>query len=221
VAKRNAILDAAQEAIATKGYEQMAIGELLAKLEMSSGAFYHYFDSKPALLLALVERIGLQAEQLVLPVVRDPGLPALEKLRRFFSVIGQHKRAHRRLVLAFLRVWYADENALFRHKLYVARVQRLAPLLEEVVRAGVDEGAFTTRHPDQTARMILALLEDVGHTVGALLLSKKRGAAAEIERISEAVSDAMERLLGAKPDSLRQAWREDLAEWLQLPEEFA
>ena len=57
-ARRNAILDAALRAVMTKGYEQMAISDLLSELQISSGAFYHYFDSKPALLLALVERMG-------------------------------------------------------------------------------------------------------------------------------------------------------------------
>ena len=64
--KRNAILDVAMRYIATKGYEQMAIADILGELTISSGAFYHYFDSKPALLLALVERMGDEVEQLVL-----------------------------------------------------------------------------------------------------------------------------------------------------------
>ena len=50
-ARRNAILDAAQRAIITKGYEQMAIADLLSELRISSGAFYHYFDSKPAIAI--------------------------------------------------------------------------------------------------------------------------------------------------------------------------
>ncbi|HEY6410892.1 MAG TPA: helix-turn-helix domain-containing protein, partial [Ktedonobacteraceae bacterium] len=78
-ARRNAILDAALRAVATKGYERMAIADLLGELQISSGAFYHYFDSKPALLFALVQRIGDQAEQLVLPIVHDPTLGALDK----------------------------------------------------------------------------------------------------------------------------------------------
>lgn len=43
----------------------MAIADLVNEPGISSGAFYHYFDSKPALLEALVERIGNQIEQLV------------------------------------------------------------------------------------------------------------------------------------------------------------
>src|ERR1700694_3174163 len=113
-AKRNAILDAAQRAVATKGYERMAIADILGELQISSGAFYHYFDSKSALLLALVERIGDQIEQLVLPIVHDRELGALDKLQRFFATLDHWKLAHKRLVFAYLRVWYADENAIVR-----------------------------------------------------------------------------------------------------------
>src|SRR5438876_5314049 len=114
-AKRNAILDAAQRAVATKGYEQMAIADILGELQISSGAFYHYFDSKPVLLLALVERMGEQLEQLMLPIVQDPTLGALEKLQRFFATLDNWKREHKGLVVAYMRVWYADENAIVRH----------------------------------------------------------------------------------------------------------
>lgn len=80
--RRSAILDAAEQAIATRGYEQMAISDILSERGISSGAFYHYYDSKSVLLLALVERMGDEIEQLVLPVVHDPTPGALDKLKR-------------------------------------------------------------------------------------------------------------------------------------------
>src|SRR5712692_3930150 len=171
-AKRNAILDAAQRAVETIGYEQMAIADLLSELQISSGAFYHYFDSKPALLLALVERMGDQVEQLVLPIVHDPKLGAIDKLQRFFATLDHEKLAHKRLVLAYLRVWYADENAIVRNKLYIARVKRLTPWLEKIIRQGVEEGVFTAPYPDQAARVIISLLEDLGYATVELLLSE-------------------------------------------------
>jgi AcrR family transcriptional regulator len=51
-AQRNAILDATRRVVEIKGYEQMALVDILGELNISSGAFYHYFDSKPALLEA-------------------------------------------------------------------------------------------------------------------------------------------------------------------------
>src|SRR5579859_5989689 len=98
-ARRNAILDAAQRAVMTKGYEQMAIADLLGELRISSGAFYHYFDSKPALLAALIQRLGDQVAQRVLPIVQDPTLCALDKLRRFFEALDRNKLEHKGLLL--------------------------------------------------------------------------------------------------------------------------
>lgn len=215
-AKRNAILDAAQRAIATTGYERMAISDLLSELQISSGAFYHYFDSKSALLVALVERAGDRAGQLVLSFVHDPELGALDKLRRFFAALDREKLAHRDFVLAFLRVWYADENAIVRHKLYAARVKRLTPWLEEIIRQGVEEGVLTTPYPDQAARVVISLFEDLAYAAAELLFSMEHGPSdlSRAERIVEAYVDALERILGAPAGCLQRPPREELAQWL-------
>jgi AcrR family transcriptional regulator len=88
-AKRNVISDVGQRAVETTGYEQVAIADLLSELHISSGALYHYFDSRSALL----ERMVDQAEQLVLPIVHDPRLSALDKLQRFFATLDHIKRS--------------------------------------------------------------------------------------------------------------------------------
>jgi len=216
--KRNAILDVAERYITTKGYEQMTTQDLLEALQISRGAFYHYFESKQALLMALVERIGEQAEQLVLPIISDRQMPAQDKLLRFFAVLDQYKRANKDLVFAFLRVWHADENALFRQKLYLARLKRLAPWLSQIIQEGVAEGVFTTPYPAQAARIILSLLEDLGYAIVELLLVEE-GERPDIPRmvqIGEATADALERVLGMKPGCLWQSWSEDFSRWQAL-----
>lgn len=215
-AKRNAILDAAQQLIETRGYEQMAIADILDALQISKGAFYHYFDSKSTLLLALVERMVGRVEQLVLPLVYDPELGALDKLQRFFALLDREKLAHKRFVLAFLRTWYADENALMRYKLYQARVKRFTPWLEEIIRQGTRENVFTTSYPDQVARQMIALLEDLGYATVELLLSMEHAPddLARLERIVAATLDTLERILGTSAGSLQRPSREELAVWL-------
>jgi len=216
--KRNAILDVAARYITTKGYEQMTTQDILEALQISRGAFYHYFESKQALLMALVERIGEQAEQLVLPIVSDREMPAQDKLLRVFAVLDQYKRANKDLLFAFMRVWYADENALFRQKLYLARVKRLAPLLSQIIQQGVAEGMFTAAYPDQAARMILSLLEDLGYAIVELLFAEE-GKPIDFLRMTqlgEATADALERVLGMKPGCLWQSWSEDFSRWQAL-----
>ena len=216
--KRNAILDVAQQYIATKGFEEMTTQDILETLQISRGAFYHYFDSKQAVLLALVERIAERAEQLVSSIVSDRQLPAQDKLVRFFAVLDQFKRDNLKLVLGFLRVWYADENALFRHKLYLARIKWLSPLLTQIIREGIAEESFTSAYPEQAARMIISLLEDLGYATIDLLLVEE-GKSTDFPRLArlvEATMDAMERVLGTKPGCLRQFWDEDLSRWQAL-----
>ena len=59
--RRDTFVDAALGLIQSKGYEEMSIQDVLDEVGASRGAFYHYFDSKTALLEAVLERIVVQA----------------------------------------------------------------------------------------------------------------------------------------------------------------
>ena len=50
----------------------MSVQDVLDEVDASRGAFYHYFDSKVALLDAVVERIVDQATAEIEPVATDP-----------------------------------------------------------------------------------------------------------------------------------------------------
>jgi len=215
--RRTEILDAAERLLVTRGYEQMAIRDLMDELQIAKGTVYHYFESKQALLEALVERIGEQAEQLVLPIVSDREMPAQDKLLRVFAVLNQYKQANLDLVFAFMRVWYADENALFRQKLYMARIKRLAPWLSQIIQQGVAEGVFTTPYPDHAARTILSLLEDLGYaTIELLLVEGKQIDFSRMAQLGEATADTLERVLGMSPGGLWQSWSQDFSRWQAL-----
>ena len=80
--KRDAFLDAAQRLIQTKGYEGTSVQDVLSEVDTSKGAFYHYFDSKSALLDGVIARMVDGALASVQPIVDGPDLPATDKLRR-------------------------------------------------------------------------------------------------------------------------------------------
>ena len=89
--RRDSFVEAAQRLIQMKGYEQMSIQDVLDELDASKGAFYHYFDSKVALLEAVVESMVDAATSALEPVVADPDLPALQKLEGLFTGIASWK----------------------------------------------------------------------------------------------------------------------------------
>ena len=218
-ARRNEILDVAQRLVYIKGYEQMTIQDILDDLHISKGAFYHYFDSKGAVLEALVERmVVVEVIPLLTPIVQDPGLTALEKLNCYFDTGLRWKTAKKTFMLELLRVWLADENAIVRQKLFTMSVKRVTPLLTEIIRQGIQEGVFKTCYPDQVCHVILYILQGLSETIIELLVSSEaQRDAARIESgvtvYTAALTDALERVLGTPPGALHLIDPETLKEW--------
>jgi AcrR family transcriptional regulator len=222
--RRNEILQVAQRLVYTKGYEQMAIQDILNELGISKGAFYHYFDSKPALLEALIERMSDEGEQVIAPILQDPALPALEKLQRYFDTAIRWKTAQKAYILALMRTWYADENAIVREKAELYLLERFAPAMSQVVCQGVEEGVFQTPFPDQMGMILLKMITAVGDVMGRRLsepAQPTQTAALQnleaLERLVVAHNDALERLLGAPQGSISIIDLETLREWMLPP----
>ncbi len=231
-AKRTEILDAAQRLVFSMGYEQMAIQDILDELQISRGAFLHYFASRGALLEALVERIQQEVELPLLSIVHDPHLPALEKLQKYFVTFNRSRATRKTFLAKLLRVWYADDNIIVRQKVEEAIVERRAPLLTVIVRQGVQEGVFTTFYPDQVSKVILSLALGMENNVARLLLSSGQehsedelrlcyidDIVADIVATYAAYTDAIERVLGIASPFLNRLNAGTVKEWLVVQEQ--
>jgi AcrR family transcriptional regulator len=207
----------AQRLVYTQGYEQMTIQDVLDALHISKGAFYHYFDSKQALLEALIGRMLDQVEQVVVPIVDDPGLAALDKLRRFFDAVGRWKIQQKSYLVGLLRVWYADDNAIVRQKLLATSLQRMTPWWTSIISQGTREGVLTPAFPDQVGELVSVLLEGMGNSLAKALLSPDLtlGDLPCLESHVAAYTDALERVLGAPTESFQMADTATLTEWIE------
>jgi AcrR family transcriptional regulator len=219
VARRNEILDATQRLLYTKGYDQIAIQDILDELKISKGAFYHYFDSKGAMLEALAERMIDQVEPLLLPIIEDPHLPALEKLQRYFNTAARWKTDRIDYLLALLRGWYADENATVRQKVYATGTRRLTPMLAVIIRQGVQEGILKPAYPDQVGDAAWSLLYGMSEHLAEQIFSGEQAPDTfqRMQAIVATYTDALERVLGAPTGSFQLADPEMLRAWVSTP----
>jgi AcrR family transcriptional regulator len=218
-ARRNEILDVARKLVYTKGYEQMSIQDILDELKISKGAFYHYFDSKQALLDGLVDRMLDESDQVLRPIAEAKDLSALEKMQRYFDTAGRWKTEQKDLLIDLMRVWYTDANALLRQKQETAAVKRIAPMLTGIIQQGIAEGTFTIKFPDQFGGMLLGISRGIQDALVELVLAKESppDALHRLECIMGAYSESMERMLGAPPGSLPIGDAEMLKAWLPPP----
>jgi len=218
-ARRMEILDVAQRLVYTKGFEQMTIQDILDESQISKGAFYHYFDSKSVLLEALIQRILDTAEQIMITIVEDPNLPALEKLQRFFSTLSRWKTAQKAYFLKLLNVWYADENAIVRQKMMTATIQRISPYFTDAIRQGIREGVLSTPYPDQSGQVLLTIFQGFGETLAELLIlnEPQPDDLKRIENTVAAYNEAVARVLGADRGALKLVDVAMFTEWFAAP----
>ncbi len=215
--RKEAFLDVAERLIVTKGYESMSVQDVLEQLETSRGAFYHYFDSKAALLDAVVDRFADQGLATVEPVLRDPALPALRKLERVFGGIARFKAEQRDLVLALIDVWNSDANALLRDKLRRLSARRLLPILSTVIRQGVAEGSINADDPDETARVLAYLMLGYQDLAAEQFVARHAGTLTyeEVARTFAAYTRAFERILGVPNESVSLLNEATLRMWFR------
>jgi AcrR family transcriptional regulator len=216
--RRNEILDAAQRVVYSEGYEQMSIKDILVEVKISKGAFYHYFDSKQALLEALIERMSQQGVQILVPIAQDEHLTAVDKLRRVFDVASRWKTDRKEYLMRLVKVWYADENAVLRLKTQSAVIPLVEPLITSIICQGVEEGVFHTAFPAQASGIIFSLLQSFGDTLVPLILQAEpeSGSLQNLETLTASHQDAVERILGAAPGSLPLFDTAILREWFPL-----
>ena len=196
--RRDEILDVAERLMRVDGYERMTVQDILDELGVSKGAIYHYFDSKEALLEAVIARMADSGFALIAPIVDDPSLSALAKLQAVFSTAGRWKAERSDMLLSLARAWYSDRNDLVRLRLARATEPRFTPSLVRIVRQGTAEGVFDPTAPEQTASVLVALLIGSGDAIGRLLIDRLDGLVPfeEAERFIAAYAEAIERILG-------------------------
>jgi AcrR family transcriptional regulator len=218
--RKDAFLDAAQRLIQTKGYERLAIEDVLREVGVTKGAFYYYFDSKAALLEGVVERMGDAAIAQARPVLADQSKTALEKFEAFIGGVAVYEIDRRDLILRYLQSWVSDGNAAIREKLRRGLVPRLQPVLEQIVRQGIDEGSFAVASPEDAARVLVSLWQGMGDDTADLMLELLSGNLPyeSFERRFSAYVEGLERILGARPGSLRFPDLSQLREWQRWAE---
>ncbi len=85
---RDRLIDSARFLFWERGFAGTSMAELLAHAQVNSGSFYHFFDSKEALLRAVLE----QYAELLRPMVVDPAFAATPKpLERIFAILAGYR----------------------------------------------------------------------------------------------------------------------------------
>jgi AcrR family transcriptional regulator len=164
-ARRQAILDAALDVFAERGFEAARLDDVAARAGVAKGTLYLYFRDKEALFEELVRGAVSPIIEAASRAASAPNVPAQAVLETFFDlfrkeVLGTKRKLLLRLIIAegprFPRV------AEFYHREVVTRgIGLMRQVAERAVRKGEFSGDAAARFPQLiVAPLILAVVWD-------------------------------------------------------------
>lgn len=190
--RKNEILDQAENLFAIKGYEQATVSDILDAVGIGKGTFYYHFVSKEDVLDAIIRRRCDESVARAALVAAKPDLRADEKLLRVMLA----QQSGNQVETGMVEVLHEPCNAQMHQKTLLLVLEKLTPVLCEVIEQGIHEGLFTVDYPRETIEFLLA----AGVTVfdhGYFSWSQE-----EASRKAQAFIRMMERTLGAAEGSL-------------------
>lgn len=208
-------LDVAQHLFYSKSYEQTSVNDIIKTVGVAKGTFYHYFESKSAILEALVERIGQQLATILQVIVDDDTLTSLEKFEQFFATTNQWKVMRKEDLLITARILYQDDNVLLREKLRYNMLSTYSPMLSTIIVQGTDEGFFDVMYPSEIAKVIFALSRNFSEALIHIILSDNQSDddLLSVKRELAVLNISLTRILGMQEGTLSLANEDDILDW--------
>jgi TetR/AcrR family transcriptional repressor of nem operon len=166
---RARILTVGREIMARRGFSAVGLTEILSTARVPKGSFYHYFESKDAFGVALLESYfdGYAAE--ITGLFETPGLTIAEKLMVYFANWRGHQNAYEyqgRCLAVKLGAEVSDLSEPMRMALKTG-TDRIISHISAAIEAGSKEGSIRI---DGSAGDVAATLYH--HWLGASVMVK-------------------------------------------------
>jgi AcrR family transcriptional regulator len=153
---RTRLLEAAVGLFARQGYDASGVAEICAAAGVSKGAFYHHFESKQALFLALLDE-WLGRLDAAFAEVRQVDMPVPQAVVRMADMAGgllASSGVQLSIMLEFWiqayrdpQVWNAAAAPYHRYQQYFAGL----------IETGIRQGTLRPADPNLAARVLVSL----------------------------------------------------------------
>jgi AcrR family transcriptional regulator len=214
------LLAAAQALFFSKGYESTSISDIIHAVGVSKGAFYHHFESKAAVLEAVVAQMVDEAVANLHEVASDPSLSAIPKWQKAVHLSNRWKMERKGEVIEANRLVMLDENLLLKERIRSRANQAIAREMSAIIAQGVNEGVFDVQHIAETAAILVAVIGSLNDSLRGLVSApdQQDNPVTAAVHMRDAVQIAVERLLNAPPGTLPMIDNESLLEWVRHEE---
>ena len=159
--KREQILDALNELLRSQDLNNISVSDIAQKAGIGKGSIYYYFESKDAIVDALIERTYKTPLETAKALVKRTDLSPYERMAMIFKACQKSSKEflqNRRNMYENARSQSAQEQAYIHHKYLKYLIAELKPSLTEIIKQELEEGLIKFDYPDQLAEIVLIVL---------------------------------------------------------------
>ncbi|MBI3173806.1 MAG: TetR/AcrR family transcriptional regulator [Chloroflexi bacterium] len=179
---RTQLINSAIKLFSIQGFNTASVDDICKDAGVSKGAFYHHFESKQALFLALLD-VWLNNIDSAIEASREKSAPETfmqitEAFPYIFATAGDH-------LPMFLEFWLKASRDDEIWQASIAPYRRYHKYFTSLIKKGVDEGSFIEMDPELASRMIISM------AMGLLLQSLLDPKGAKWEATAREITDLM------------------------------
>mgnify|MGYP001173134135 FL=1 len=158
--RKDQIMNAAQVVVASKGYDQARMDDIVEKAQLSKGAIYWYYKSKKDIYLSLIDYWFNEYSAGVLKSLedKDSSSEQLKSLFEYFVDQFDQNPDTFKIMVEFWRTSGLDVD--FNNKLQEIYSQFLEYIID-IIKNGIESGEFKEVDPRITALSILINIEGI------------------------------------------------------------
>ncbi len=184
--RRKEIVQAAWELFGEKGFDATTIDDMTERAGLSHGTFYLYFSSKEDILRHLGEEVLKEMFEFSIEMSCKKGISPQERLFRIIKyLLSLHERQTFRMNL------HDVMHRRVHDKLKEEGVERFLPIIESLLKEGVEAGQMKMSSPKETALFVVLLVAELEHGMDRWNEDGDR------ERASNAFRELLMRTLGS------------------------
>ncbi|WP_246070405.1 TetR/AcrR family transcriptional regulator [Paenibacillus kobensis] len=183
----NEIIETAERLFLEKGFDNTTVQDVVQRMGIAKGTFYHYFKSKDELVDHVLQRYSDRLIHVMEMIAGNSQIDAVHKLEQMAQSFIYFEGWNSDL----MRYIHQDQRLVLNHLFEIRCNNEIRPLVQSVIEEGVEAGLFNVEFPKQTAFMIVAAFDCIFDD-GSL-----RTGIFDPEVLA-AMEDFLNRLLGAK-----------------------
>lgn len=155
--RERAILDAAQQLLAERPVQDVSIDDLMKSVGISRPAFYFYFPSKAAVVLALLDRMAEASFAATNERFEDAGGDPFEQWRSAIQASVQTWEEHRAVVAAVAQLRAANPEI---QQLWAGIMERWVRRITKAIESERERGAAPPGVPARELAIALSLMNE-------------------------------------------------------------